>query len=385
MIFAGLTMGVVWFSITFYLYRRLARPFVERPRTVWAARGIAALVWVIVPVTFLSRLARHLPGQAEFAVFGYVVMGTVGALATFVLLRDGLLLGDAGLRRIRRKEPLDPSRREFLLRSSSAGIAVGTAGIAGTGLIQAMNPPVVERVPVPIEGLHPDLEGMTIAQISDLHVGATSRADDMQKIAEQVNALKPDLIAVTGDLVDGSVPQLSKDLEPLFGLKAPMGVFFCTGNHEYYAGWKPWCDHLAAGGWEVLLDEHRVVKKGGATVTVAGVTDLRATRMEPNHPCDPAKACAGAPESQLKLLLAHQPRTIARVEPGSYDLMLSGHTHGGQFFPFTLIVHLAQPLVAGLYRQKDTWVYVNRGTTHWGPPIRLGSAQEITLLELRKA
>ena len=238
---------------------------------------------------------------------------------------------------------------------------------------------------VPIDNLHADLEGLTIAQISDIHIGATATAKETERIAQIVNSLKPDLIAVTGDLVDGLVPDLAPDLQPLFAMQAPLGVHFCTGNHEYYVGWKPWCDHLKANGWKVHLNDHQVLRRGGASLLVAGIPDRRAPRFEPSHACDIEKTCGSAPPSDFKLLLAHQPRSIKEIPKGRFDLMLSGHTHGGQFFPFTILVHLAQPLVAGLYRRKDMWVYVNRGTAHWGPPIRLGSRQEVTLLTLKRA
>ena len=381
----GLTVNSIWFGVTFYLYRRLTSPYDLSVRGRLAARLLAIFVALIVPCAFLTRLVRSWSGQETVAFIGFATMGTIGTLAVLVIVRDLLAFLWTRLGRAVGTPPVDEDRRRFLMQASTAGIAATAGALATAGLRGAQQAPQVEHVKLPIKDLHADLIGLRIVQVSDLHVGATSKRDAMERVAKQVNALKPDLVAVTGDLVDGPVPVLAADVEPLFSMQAPMGVHFCTGNHEYYAGWKAWCDHLQNRGWQVLINRHEMRQKGSAKLLVAGIPDNRAERFEPSHKCDLEAACAGADPADLKLLLAHQPRSMKHVQPGSFDLVLSGHTHGGQFFPFTLLVHFFQPLVAGLYRQKDMWVYVNRGTTHWGPPMRLGSRQEITLIELEEA
>lgn len=381
----GLTVTSIWSGISFYLYKRLSEPYELNPLARNSVRALFAGVALIVPITFFSRLIRDWPGQQTLAYFGYATMGSVGALAALVLIRDLAFWLVTRWHTFNSDEPINPERRAFLMRSSTVGIAAATAGIAAAGIRGARQAPAIERVTIPIAELHPDLEGLTIAQISDIHIGATATAEETARIAQIVNSLEPDLIAMTGDLVDGLVHDLERDLQPLFAMHAPLGVHFCTGNHEYYVGWKPWCDHLKANGWQVHLNDHQVLRRGDASLLVAGIPDRRASRFEPSHACDIEKTCGSAPPSDFKLLLAHQPRSVKEIPKGRFDLMLSGHTHGGQFFPFTILVHLAQPLVAGLYRRKDMWVYVNRGTAHWGPPIRLGSRQEITLLTLKRA
>ena len=381
----GLFITVMWSLISAYIYRRLTGAHTLSPRARTAARALAVFVALIVPSSFFTRLLPDLPGRSVIAYLGFATMGCVAILGTFLIARDVLLWLSTRWRSLRSDEPANPARRAFLIRSSNAGIAAASAGVAAAGLHGGRAEPIIERVEVPIEGLHPDLEGLRIAQVSDIHVGATATAAETQRIAAIVNSTEPDLIAVTGDLVDGTVSALAADLAPLFEMKAPMGVHFCTGNHEYYAGWKPWCDHLSANGWRVHLNAHEVHRRGAASLMVAGIPDRFAPRHEPSHRCDLETTCGSAPQTDLRVLLAHQPRSLNELPKSHFDLVLSGHTHGGQFFPFTLLIYLFQPLVAGLYRRKDMWVYVNRGTAHWGPPLRLGARQEVTLLTLTRA
>ncbi|HET9449305.1 MAG TPA: metallophosphoesterase, partial [Aggregicoccus sp.] len=202
------------------------------------------------------------------------------------------------------------------------------------------------------------------------------------RVVAQVNALSPDLVAVTGDLVDGSVRALQQEVAPLAGLRAPLGVFYVTGNHEYYHGGEAWAAEVRRLGLTVLHNAHCVVERGGARLTVAGVTDYDAGRIDPGHASRPDLALAGAPEGVPRLLLAHQPRTAAQAQGLGVDLQLSGHTHGGQMFPFMFFVRLQQPVVQGLKTLYGTRVYTSRGTGYWGPPLRLGPAPEITELTL---
>ena len=218
----------------------------------------------------------------------------------------------------------------------------------------------------------------------------------MQAIVERVNTLSPDLVAVTGDLVDGSVRHIGADVAPLAQLRARHGTFFVTGNHEYYSGASSWVRHLSRLGVRVLLNAHAVIEHDGGRVLVAGVTDHGAGHRVAGHASDPQKSVDGAPDADVRLLLAHQPRSLfkarqVKVGPSGrpFHLQLSGHTHGGQFFPVNFLVGLAHPVVEGLAgfsaRGERLWVYVNRGTGYWGPPLRLGVPSEITQLRLRRA
>jgi len=279
----------------------------------------------------------------------------------------------------------DPSRRQFVITAMNLGLISLTGGFTAYGFFQARRKPDVIEVDVPIENLPDQLEGLRIVQISDIHVGPTIKRDFVRQITDQVNDLKPDLIALTGDLVDGSVSYLSNDVAPLADLQAPIGKFFITGNHEYYSGVEHWLQETERIGFTNLVNEHRLININGATLTVAGVTDLEAGRMQPDHKTDPAKALAGAPADSIKILLAHQPASIYNASKLGFDLQLSGHTHGGQFKPFHLAVKQAHPYIAGLHNHDGTWIYVNVGTGYWGPPLRIGIPNEITVLRLTRA
>ena len=277
------------------------------------------------------------------------------------------------------------SRRQFLTRSSGR-VVVGATGAAVTaGVVQAARGPEVIEVDVPIEALPPALEGYRIAQVSDLHVGPVLDQAWLTEVVALVQGVKPDLVAVTGDLVDGRVAELLPLLAPLRDLDARDGAYFVTGNHEYYWDGPAWAEAEASLGLTVLGNAHRLVERDGARLLVAGVHDYRAASIEPTHACDPAAALAGAPTADVRLLLAHQPKTLHAAWDLPYDLMLSGHTHGGQLFPWNLLLHLVQPVVAGLHRFGSMQVYVNRGTGWWGPPMRSPARSEVTLLRLVKA
>ncbi|MCH9685863.1 MAG: metallophosphoesterase, partial [Deltaproteobacteria bacterium] len=252
----------------------------------------------------------------------------------------------------------------------------------GVGVVQARQLPEVVEIDVPIKGLPPEAEGFRIVQISDVHVGPTIHGEFLSGVVDRVNALSPDVIAVTGDLIDGYVEQLRDEVASLSRLSARHGAFFVTGNHEYYWDGPAWCEEVSRLGLTVLNNTHQVIEHDGARLLLAGVTDISAGGMVRAHASDPAAAREGAPECAVNLLLAHQPRSIDAAAAAGYDLQISGHTHGGQYFPMNVLVHLAQPYVSGLHLHDDTWIYVSRGTGYWGPPIRAGAPHEITLLRL---
>lgn len=240
---------------------------------------------------------------------------------------------------------------------------------------------VVER-DIRLQGLPPALNGFRIVQLSDIHVGPTIRRGYLQAIVERANRLEPDLIAITGDLVDGSVEQLREHVAPLAGLEARHGSYIVTGNHEYYAGAGAWIMEFARLGLPVLLNEHVRLRHDDADLVVAGITDYSAHHFEPTHRSDPTAALIGAPAHAPKILLAHQPRSAAAAREAGFDLQLSGHTHGGQFWPWMHLVRWQQPWVAGLQRTGRLQVYISRGTGYWGPPLRFRAPSEITLIRL---
>jgi hypothetical protein len=277
---------------------------------------------------------------------------------------------------------LSAQAHESWIRISAIGVMALTPLITAVGFFMARRVAPVVEVTVPLAGLPKELEGFTIAQISDLHVGPTIKRNFVTAIVERVNRLKADMIAITGDVVDGSVPDLAQHTEPLARLESRHGTYFVTGNHEYYSGAHAWIRELERLGARVLMNEHVVLDHDGAALTVAGVTDWSAHHFDPSHKSDPHAAVEGAPAHAPKVLLAHQPRSALFAEPAGFHLQLSGHTHGGQFWPWNLLVRLQQPFTAGLNRLGRLWVYTSRGTGYWGPPMRFGVPSEITRIRL---
>jgi predicted MPP superfamily phosphohydrolase len=270
------------------------------------------------------------------------------------------------------------------VRETSA-IGVISIALAATlvGLVNARRRARVVNVDVPLPNLPAALHGFSIAQISDVHVGPTIKRGYVDAIVDAVNALDADIIAVTGDLVDGSVKELREETRPLARLTAREGTFFVTGNHEYYSGAREWMRELEGLGINVLNNQHVVLQRGDAALVVAGVTDYSAHHHDPAQRSDPAAALRGAPaHAGARILLAHQPRTAPAAAAAGFDLQISGHTHGGQFWPWTWVVRFFQPFTAGLHSLNRLLVYVSRGTGYWGPPIRLGAPSEITRLRL---
>jgi uncharacterized protein len=312
---------------------------------------------------------------ANVAWLGSLNGGFFSSLAVLTVTRD-LFLGPAVLL---------ASRGEAATLETASAIAVPLLAALATvvGFIDARRRPRVVDVAVPLPGLSPTLQGFTIAQISDVHIGPTIKRDFLRSIVEIVNSLEVDLVAITGDLVDGSVEQLAEHVEPLSRVRARHGAYFVTGNHEYYSGVAAWIAELRRLGIHVLLNEHVVLSHGGASLLIAGVTDYSAHRFDPAHRSDPETALAGAPpDVRPRVLLAHQPRTAAAAADAGFDLQLSGHTHGGQFWPWNLFVRLQQPFTAGLNRLGGLWVYTSRGSGYWGPPKRLGVPSEIARVRL---
>jgi hypothetical protein len=282
-------------------------------------------------------------------------------------------------------EPLLPERRQAIARllAGSAALVAGSLGLWSlrSGLARV----TIKRVEVSLARLPAALSGTRIVQLSDVHVGPTIHRSFIETIVAQCNALAPDLVVITGDLVDGTVEELREHVAPLAGLRTKYGVFFVTGNHEYYSGAADWCSELERLGLRVLRNERVSIGSEVASFDLAGVDDHSAKRFGGGHGEDLPKALHGRDLSRELVLLAHQPRTIFEAQDHGVGLQLSGHTHGGQLWPWTYLVRLQQPVVAGLARFGNSLVYVSRGTGYWGPPMRLGAPSEIAELTLRSA
>jgi len=341
------------------------------------ASGIALLVGVCLFIPFSMRartmLDRKLADRISWV--GLTAMGFLSTLFVLTLLRD-LVLASTHLF-------MSSQQARLWIAPSAQATWFLTLFMTVTGLIIARRRPGIVEVRIPVSGLPQALHGFSIAQVSDVHVGPTIKRGFVEGIVRRVNALNADLIAVTGDLVDGSVQQLAAHTAPLAGLAARHGAFFVTGNHEYYSGERAWTDEIRRLGMQVLKNEHVVLKHDGASLVLAGVTDYSAHHFDPSQRSDPAAALFGAPaDAGAKILLAHQPSSATAAAQAGFDIQISGHTHGGQFWPWNLFVHFFQPFTSGLHRLENLWIYVSRGTGYWGPPNRFGVPSEITRIRL---
>jgi uncharacterized protein len=382
---------VIWalFAVMhgYVAYRLLAPSRLGRIGRILVGALFAFFALAAPNVFAADRLFRE-PYNQIFRWIAWIYIGGFTTLFGLIAGRDLAWLAASLIDRVRTKKllPVDPERRQFLLRTSGQ-VALGvTAATAAWGARVARSRPEVVEVEIPIDGLPWQFDDYHIVQLSDVHVGETIDKDFILPIVEQVTSLLPDMIVLTGDLVDGSVDKLRADISPLAYLRAPDGVLCVTGNHEYYSGAEEWCARFRELGLKVLNNEHVVIERAGQRrMIVAGVTDLLEGKKLPGHTSDPALALRGAPDHHVRVLLAHQPRSIAVAKTLGYHLQLSGHTHGGQFFPWNLLIGLVQPLGSGLKLFEKTWLYVNRGTCYWGPPNRAGVRPEITSIRLRKA
>lgn len=253
------------------------------------------------------------------------------------------------------------------------------------GAIQAKAGPSLKYTDVFIKNLPAAFENYKIVQISDLHVGGTIRRNYVQNVVNLANEAGGDLIAFTGDFADGQMMDLKDDSALLTGIKSKDGIYFITGNHEYYhdlAGWRPYYKSL---GFHVLDNRHEVIKRGDDKLVIAGVTDYSTRSMQGDERTDIAKAAKDMPQDAAKILLMHQPTQYKLAEQAGFDLQLSGHTHGGQFFPWTLVVPFFHDFVKGLGQYKNLQVYVSVGAGYWGPSLRTFMPAEISVLTLKKA
>jgi predicted MPP superfamily phosphohydrolase len=384
--------------VYYYIYRRLIRPLSfsrSYKRAIWI---YMLVIPVLTPFSFLLRFGVvNRVGAEIIAWFIYLNLGFFSMVLALLIFRDAGLGLHLVYTRIKkwfsstgdgqtvgeREERYNPSRRQFLINSFNLGI-FGAAGIlSGYGLYEAQRRPMLKEIRIPVADLPTGLAGFRIAQFTDVHVGPTIKRQFVESVVNQINRLHPDLIVCTGDMVDGSVPELRNDVEPVKDLYAPQGVFFVTGNHEYYSGALPWIEEMQRLGMTVLMNEHRVLTYQNGKIVVAGVNDYSAAQFIAAHTSDPHRALAGVETAAVKILFAHQPRNIFAAAEAGYTLQISGHTHGGQYIPWKYLVTLSQPYIAGLHRHDKTWIYVSRGTGYWGPPLRLGVPSEVTLFELQ--
>ncbi len=378
-----------------YLWLRLVRdPALPEPWRRITTVLLALLALGVPAGIFLARrgtgwVARVMPvAAATWLGIAFILFSVVLALDLARLAGDGLAFMLDWIR-TRPDPPADPARRVLLARAIAGGATLAAGGTTAFAVRSALGPAHIHELPVKLERLPPSLSGLTIAQITDLHVGPTLRDGEVRRVVEQTNALRPDLVAITGDLVDGTVPMLGEAISHLARLRARWGVVFVTGNHEYYSGVVPWLAELRRLGIRVLENERVRVGDAGASIDLAGVDDWRAASAEVGgYEGALASALAGRDPDRSLVLLQHQPRGVEEAVSSGVELQVSGHTHGGQIFPFNFLVATAYPYVAGLYHHREGdragQVFVSRGTGFWGPPMRLGSPPEIAKIVLTR-
>ncbi|MCK2214010.1 metallophosphoesterase [Actinomadura sp. ATCC 31491] len=347
--------GYLWLAMVFYLFLFLA--VLEIPRAV--------------AVVLLRRAERRgAPAPEPVAVLA----GTPAP--------DDVLAGAPSAA----EEPVPPpagvSRRLFLGRAGAAVAGVGALATVGYGVSSALGDPVIEPVRIRLPKLDPRMNGLRFAVVSDIHLGPLTGRAHTERIVRMVNGLEADVVAIVGDLVDGSVARLGPLARPLRSLESRYGAYFVTGNHEYFApgGFLEWIDELDELGVRSLRNERVEIAHQGAVLDLAGVNDLNGTSQGDGP--DFARALDGRPAGRPVVLLAHQPVQVFDAARHGVDLQLSGHTHGGQIAPFNLVVGLQQPMVSGLATIDGVQVYTTRGAGFWGPPVRVGAPPEITMLEL---
>jgi predicted MPP superfamily phosphohydrolase len=361
------------------------------------ARVVLVALMILFPGTFLFMRLGYENWNDKISWLVYPGMGVVSFVFTGLFIRDVLRLLSRGAKKMflfagnffgsseNPARSYDPERRRFLISATNLVILGVSGSLTGYGVYQARRRPAIVKVDIPIPGLPEDLAGFRIVQITDIHAGLTVKRDWIEMVVAEANKLSADIIALTGDLADGTVPHLRRDVAPVGNLSASHGRFFITGNHEYYSGAEPWVEEVKRLGFTVLLNEHRVLQRGAGKILIAGVTDYTAGQFIESHRSDPGAAFSGAPGCDVRVLLAHQPRSVYAAAPLGFDLMICGHTHGGQFFPWNLWAALGQPYLKGLHKHAaagEGWVYVSKGTGYWGPPVRLGTRSEITVFRL---
>ncbi|MGH3762390.1 metallophosphoesterase [Actinophytocola sp.] len=412
----GVILGALFALMHWYLWKRLVKDTTRRGR----ARRVATVTTVLLALLVFATLTlgrEASPTVAQwFAWPGYIWFAALFYLFVVTLLLE---LPRLALRGWVRRRPLeataatsteppapvdpanptamdgadgadavdtartvpDPSRRLFLARGVALLAGATSASLVGVGLGSALGPPDLLRVPVTLRRLDPSLAGFRIAVVSDIHLSALIRRSHTERIVRMINEASPDLVAIVGDLADGSVADLGPAAAPLADLAPREGSFFVTGNHEYFVDPDGWVRELEGLGIQTLRNERTSITRGGGTIDVAGVTDVNG-RSRGDGP-DFDRALAGRTADRPVVLLAHQPVQVADAASRGVDLQLSGHTHGGQLYPFHHVVAAAQPSLAGLSKVDDTWLYVTRGVGYWGPPVRVGAPPDISIVELR--
>ncbi|MEV4535601.1 metallophosphoesterase [Asanoa sp. NPDC049518] len=402
--------------IHFYIWKRLVRDTTRPGRVRRVGAIVAVVLGLLVPATLIGTrtgvTALAWPGYLWIALMFYL-------LVVLLVLEIPMLLVRIALRRRptekavaevpaaaasaatdQREQPAgttvatepqpkddDPTppgieRRLLLARGAAIFAGLTATGITAYGTRTALSAPRLDRVQITLAKLPRSMDGFRIATVSDIHLGPLAGRAHTERVVAAINRTQADLVAVVGDLVDGSVAELGAAAAPLRDIQSKHGAFFVTGNHEYYSGAEEWLAEVERLGIRTLRNQRQLITAPGGAIDLAGVNDIAGEGTSTGGP-DIAGTLKGRDPGIPVVLLAHQPIQVHDAKDNNVDLQLSGHTHGGQMVPFNFLVRLEQPVVNGYARFGDTQLYVTNGAGFWGPPVRVGAPPQVTLVELR--
>jgi len=381
----ALVMSSITGLVHYYFYRRLVKNTeLENP---WRNVAVVIIVFLAISLPLGMILGRTLPFRTarHFIFIPYTWMGMMLLLFMFLLIVDFLRLIKSLVSRLRarRPGPGSKSRRIRLMRLQAAACIVLSVILASWSVYSGRARPELTEVNVTLERLPVQMNGFRIVQLTDMHIGSVLGREWVSMLVESVNSVKPDLVVLTGDIVDGDVTHLSGEIEPLSRLKAAHGVYIVTGNHEYYSGISKWTPVFRKMNIKLLRNERVAIGDGKNSFDLAGIDDYNSRGHAPGHGPDLEKALKGRDPDRELILLAHQPKAVYEASKYDVGLQLSGHTHGGQICPWGFMVLMTQPYLSGLHLYNGrTQIYVSEGSGMWGPPMRLGTNSEITLIRL---
>ena len=362
----------VMYLMNAYIYRRLIK------RLHFNVRNISLIflsAMFVLEIFFVIQMIFHPIVETPSLYYTLSLSVAVTVSLFFVTLLYDLVHTTA------QQIPFDQGRRRFMKITFDVTMLILAFSYIVKGLIGGIKRPVLNKVDVYIKDL--GFDELTIVQLTDVHIGNTIGKAFVQECVDRINALKPDIVVITGDLVDRKIENAKDDLSPLKELQSTFGTYFVLGNHEYYHGAEDIANYMPELNVKALLNESVTIRDGDKALNLVGINDLQSIRFE-TLPIDTYRAFENVDKTVPTILLSHQPKSIELVKDKVYDLMLSGHTHGGQIFPFGFLVMLQQPFLAGLHAVTSSkQIFVSRGTGYWGPPVRVFAPSEISILTLK--